>query len=228
MLESGTNGWGFQQAGRCSAMKLCVSCQQQNPDDALSCSQCGTRLGETTPQQDIDSTSSEEARLWRAFIGPNDERYLQQFRKFTSAGVPRFALTWHWPAFLFDPFLWFLYRKMYVYAFIYAVGPILSAYLTQDFTVGIVWRIIAGASANYIYYWHVKEQLEEIRRQAGLDVAARERLLQDRGGVQPYVIWLGVALHLILLGALMGILLGGPDRDRSIPRSLPGSQRGFF
>jgi hypothetical protein len=209
-------------------MKLCVSCQQQNPDDALSCSQCGTRLTQSMPEQDIASASSEEVRLWGAFIGPNADRYLQQFRKFTTAGAPRFALTWHWLAFLFDPFLWFLYRKMYVYAFIYAVGPIVSAYLTQDFTVGIVWRIIAGASANYIYYWHVKEQLEEIRRMAGLDVTARERLLRDRGGVQPYVIWLGVALHLILLGALMGVLLGGPDRGRAIPRTLPDPKRGFF
>jgi hypothetical protein len=209
-------------------MKLCVSCQQQNPDDAVSCSQCGTALVQSTPQPDIESGSSEEVRHWRAFIGPNADRYLQQFRKFTSAGAPRFAWTWHWPAFLFDPFLWFLYRKMYVYAFIYAVGPIASAYLTQDFTVGIVWRIIAGASANYIYYWHVKEQLEEIRRKAGLDVAARERLLQDSGGVQPYVIWLGVALHLILLGALMGVLLKGPDGGPSIPRTVPDPKRGFF
>ena len=43
---------------------------------------------------------------------------------------PQFALTWNWPAFLFISFLWFLYRKMYLYAAVYAIGPMVSTYLT--------------------------------------------------------------------------------------------------
>ena len=66
-----------------------------------------------------------EQDLWRAFIGPNADRYLERFKKFSTQN-PSFALTWHWPAFVFEPFLWFLYRKMYAYAMIYALGPVIA------------------------------------------------------------------------------------------------------
>ena len=80
---------------------------------------------------------------WRDFIGPNADRYLEQFKKFGSPQSPRFALTWNWPAFLFISFLWFLYRKMYLYAAVYAIGPMVSTYLTGDMTSGMVWSVVA-------------------------------------------------------------------------------------
>jgi len=171
----------------------------------------------------------DEQQEWRAFIGPNADRYLAQFKKFTggaSGTGSRFALTWHWPAFLLDPFLWFLYRKMYLYAAVYAVGPVLSAYVTGDFTVGIVWRIMAGVSANYIYYWHVKEHFAAIHQRQGLDNAARERMLRDLGGVQPYVIWVGVVLHLLVAAFVINALREGApegglfplDKMRPVPK----------
>jgi hypothetical protein len=192
-------------------MKPCGTCGQANPDEAHFCHQCGSPFSEQARPSAEQTTASDqsagvlftEPQLWRAFIGPNADRYLDQFKRFTTDAAPRFALTWHWPAFLFDPFLWFLYRKMYLYALVYAVGPVLSAYLTGDLTVGIVWRVMAGVSANYIYYWHIREQVGRIRAARGLDAGGQERLLQDAGGVQPYVIWLGVALHLILLAAVI-------------------------
>jgi hypothetical protein len=195
-------------------MKPCEKCAQPNPDDALYCHQCGTTFSMEA------AATLDEAQLWRAFIGPNADRYLQQFKKFTGETGPRFALTWHWPAFLFDPFLWCLYRKMYLYAFVYAVGPVVSAYLTGDFTVGIVWRIMAGISANYVYFWHVKEHLKDLKTQRGLDQAGQERSLRDLGGVQPYVIWLGVALHLLLIAILVMAILEGPEQ-----RPAPGKAR---
>lgn len=197
-------------------MKSCGKCEQQNPDDALYCLQCGSPLAEQGAPAPA-STPPEETQLWRDFIGPNADRYLEQFRKFTTGSQPRFALTWHWPTFLFDPFLWFLYRKMYLYALIYAVGPVVSAYLTGDFTVGIVWRIIAGVSANYLYYWHVKDHLARVREKGALDRASRGQLLQDLGGIQPYVIWLGVLLHLLLLALVVGLILEGPPEALKPP-----------
>lgn len=219
------------------SVKACRTCDQQNPDDALFCGSCGAPFPESSsaagPVQEQASTlTMDETQQWRAFIGPNADRYLEQFKKFTGGSIttgaagPRFALTWHWPAFLFDPFLWFLYRKMYLYALVYAVGPVLSAYFTGDFTVGIVWRIMAGVSANYIYYWYVREQLARIRGRAGLDQAARERFFKDLGGIQPYVVWVGVALHLLLLALLLAAIReeppeGGklkPDRVEPAPK----------
>ena len=62
-------------------------------------------------------------------------------QKFSGPPGPQFALTWQWPAFVFEPFLWFLYRKMYGYALIYAIGPAMAFYITQDLSADIVWRI---------------------------------------------------------------------------------------
>lgn len=206
-------------------MKACAKCDQQNPDDALFCHRCGGTLSAVASPASVD-----DAQLWRAFIGPNADRYLEQFRKFSTGSGTRFALTWHWPAFLFDPFLWFLYRKMYLYAFVYAVGPVLSVYFTGDLTVGIVWRIMAGASANYLYFWHVKEHLAQVRARGGLDSAARERLLKDLGGVQPYVLWVGVGLHLLLVAVLLaGLREQSPEGGKVRPeRSAPAPDRRFF
>jgi hypothetical protein len=197
-------------------MKSCVSCQEQNPDEARFCSQCGATFPAAEAEPAARTAASEEEH-WRAFIGQNADRYLEQFRKFSEGATPRFALTWHWPAFLFDPFLWFLYRKMYLYALIYAIGPVVSAYFTGDITVGIVWRIIAGGSANYLYYWHVKEHVAELRKAAGFDQARLERSLHEEGGVQPYVIWVGVALHLLLLALILAAIKEGPPEKGKLP-----------
>jgi hypothetical protein len=206
-------------------VKTCDKCGQQNPEEALFCQQCGTPLSAASLPPALEN----EQQIWRAFIGPSkallfslntwwswhraDDYYMEQFRKFSSSGAPRFALSWHWPAFLVDPFLWFLYRKMYLYAVVYAVGPVVSAYATGDFTVGLVWRIMAGVSANYIYYWHVKEHVATIRAKSHLDGAAQERLLRDLGGVQPYVIWLGVILHILLIAMMIIAAREGPPPD---------------
>ena len=181
-------------------MKSCAQCQQQNQEDAKFCHQCGTELIEAPEQPAVVSpvqTSEGTGDLWRGFIGPNADRYLEQFAKFGTEQSPKFALTWNWPAFLFMSFLWFLYRKMYLYAAVYAIGPMISAYFTGDVTSGIVWSIVAGATGNYIYYWHCREQIGAIKQQTWSDPVKRQIALKEAGGVQPYVIWVGVALYVL-------------------------------
>lgn len=195
-------------------MKACFSCSQPSPEDARFCQHCGTAFAPPT-----DEPEQEGAELLRSFIGPNADRYLAQFKKFSDGPQPGFALTWHWPAFLFDPFLWFLYRKMYLYALVYAVGPVVSAVLTGDLTVGIIWRIIAGASANYVYFWHVKEQIGRVLADRSADAGARERMIREAGGVQPYVIWVGVILHILLVALLVAAVHDEPP-DGKMP--MPG------
>lgn len=209
-------------------MKACPSCEQQNADEANYCARCGTELPHDSTELTSDTLSAQadQQQLVQAFIGPSksiqfslkdgwswrpaSQYYLEKFRLFkTSAGL-RFALSWHWPAALFDPFLWFLYRKMYLYALLYAVGPVLSVVLTGDMTVGVVWRMLAGASANYIYFWHVTDHVQRIRARGGLDSLTRVRLVKEEGGVQPYVLWLGAALHLFMIGLIIAAVQQGP------------------
>lgn len=206
----------------CTVMTACGQCQQQNPDDANFCHQCGTKLAETKPASEpatevpIARSIHDDDTLWRQFIGPNADHYLTVFKKFSSDGQPKFALSWNWPAFLYISFLWFLYRKMYLHAFVYAVGPMVSTYLTGDFSAGIVWSIMAGATSNYLYYWHCREHINEIKKAGQLDQATQEAALKESGGVQPYVIWVGVLFYIMFLATLAKMVQEGPpDSDKS-------------
>jgi hypothetical protein len=207
-------------------MKPCPQCQQLNADDARFCHQCGASFVTETqstaePLPTATGTFQPDEDLMRAFIGPNADRYLQTFKKFVGPSGPRFALTWHWPAFIFEPFLWFLYRKMYLYALIYAIGPAIAFYMTQDLSADIVWRLMAGASANYIYFWHVKEQLSKIKQERPVDRQERTTLLGELGGVQPYVVWVGVGLLVLKVGLVVTMLKEGPPDGSKAPPAKP-------
>lgn len=222
-------------------MKACPSCEQQNSDDANFCLRCGAALDSVAP-----ALPNDEEQLSRMFIGPTkailfslgkgwswgraDDHYMETFRRFSTAPTPRFALSWHWSVFLLDPFLWFLYRKMYLYAFVYAVGPVISIYLTGDLTVGVVWQIMAALSANYIYFWHVKEYVGEILGKRSLDDRGRARHLQESGGVQPYVMWVGVALVLLKVILVSAALIqGSPGGELLEPDdAVSPSERKFY
>lgn len=200
-------------------MKPCGQCQQQNQDDANYCYQCGNDLGVPAAGASTGISSRTDGDLWSDFIGPNADRYLEQFRKFGPPHAPRFALTWHWPAFLYVSFLWFLYRKMYLYAAVYAIGPMVATYLTGDMTSGIVWSVVAGATANYVYYWHCREQIAAIKQQAWNDPAQQHAALKEEGGVQPYVIWVGVAFYLLFSLTMFKMLQEGAlDQEKSLKR----------
>jgi hypothetical protein len=135
--------------------------------------------------------------------------YKEKFANLETPDGPRFALSWNWPAAFFDSFLWFLYRKMYMFALLYAVAPALAIFITGDMTVGIVSRVLAGGSANYLYYWHVKDKVQRIMSIPNMDDTARANLIREEGGVQPYVLWLGAALHVFMFGLLISAISQG-------------------
>lgn len=215
-------------------MHPCPSCSQENPDAANFCLQCGQVLTspssvaatEVNPEVSGTKTPPTPSQLWETFIGPNKSiqfsvktgwvwrpaflYYKEKFEDIETPQGPRFALSWNWPAALFDSFLWFLYRKMYMFALLYAVAPALAIFMTGDVMVGIVSRMLAGASANYLYYWHVKDKVQRIMIAPSLDDTTRARLIQEEGGVQPYVLWLGVGLHVLMLGLLASAIVQGP------------------
>ncbi len=198
-------------------MKSCSQCQQQNQADAKFCYQCGNALA-VEPQASIAVASSHtDEELWRQFIGPHADRYLSHFKKFGLGNEPKFALTWNWPAFLYISFLWFLYRKMYVYALVYALGPMISTYVTGDLTVGLVWSIMAGATANYVYYWYCREQIEEIKKASWTDPAKQDEALKEAGGVQPYVIYVGIALYVLFTMTMLKMVQDGLPDGNQLP-----------
>ena len=217
-------------------MKQCGSCEQQNPDDAQFCHRCAQAFPEepVVPPPSSDDVQNDD-HLWETFIGPNPTvmfspsrgwawrpaalYYLNKFSKFRSAQGPRFELSWNWSAFLFD-FLWFLYRKMYMFALLYAVGPFLALYLTGIPTVGVVWKIMAAVSANYLYFWHAKDHIEKLKTQGLVDQASQEKFLRDEGGVQSYVIWLAAILMLfgmLFSNQILNMEGEGVPLEQSVP-----------
>lgn len=211
-------------------MSACPSCSQENPDTANYCLQCGQALVPFSSAVDSEPSENKaiptQSQLWEMFIGPSKSiqfslttgwvwrpaflYYKEKFEAIETPQGPRFVLSWNWPAALFDSFLWFLYRKMYMFALLYAVAPALAIFLTGDMTVGIVSRILAGASANYLYYWHVRDKVQRIMAVPNIEAPIRARLIQEEGGVQLYVLWLGAALHALMLGLLIAAIAQGP------------------
>ena len=211
-------------------MSACPSCSQDTPSDANFCSQCGQVLVKHSSEPEAEPTQSESTptslQLWETFIGPSKSLqfslktgwvwrpaflyYKEKFSNLETPAGPRFALSWNWPAAFFDSFLWFLYRKMYMFSLLYAVAPALAIFITGDMTVGIVSRMLAGASANYLYFWHVKDKLQRIMSIPNMDSTARAELVREEGGVQPYVLWLGAALHVLMMGLLVAAISEGP------------------
>lgn len=206
-----------------------------------------------------------EEQCWRVLIGrspclqfawsggwswkPAWEYYQRAFRLFHSSEGPRFALTWNWAPFFIEPFLWFLYRKMYLFALVYLIGPIIAYHFIggittvpvvpspaepaslQDYLTwlvwtlvpGMSWSVIASMSANYLYYWHLKEILIRVKMRTGMSPDDRLRKLADGGGVQPYVLWLVAASILLRIGFFIA-MIGNPPLDVEPP--LPEEEEG--
>jgi len=229
-------------------MSACPSCSQETSPDANFCSQCGQVLVKNSSEPEAEPTQSESTptslQLWETFIGPSKSLqfslktgwvwrpaflyYKEKFSNLETPAGPRFALSWNWPAAFFDSFLWFLYRKMYMFSLLYAVAPALAIFITGDMTVGIVSRMLAGASANYLYFWHVKDKLQRIMSIPNMDSTARAELVREEGGVQPYVLWLGAALHVLMMGLLVAAISEGPPEGDLLEGSEERLQPKFF
>jgi hypothetical protein len=92
---------------------------------------------------------------------------------------------------------------MYLHAAIFLFGGLLPMVLGAGLVGVVIWNLFAAVAANYLYYMHVKLSLTMIERRAGLDQDARDRLIHDAGGIQPYVWWLGIGLTALAIAAGM-------------------------
>lgn len=175
----------------------CPRCATVNPQEARYCNKCGQQL--VAASAAAPSLLADLA-LWRQFIGPRADAYLERFRTFREGTQERFVPTWHWPAFGVG-WLWYLYRKMYLHAAIFLFGGLLPMVLGAGLVGVVIWNLFAAVTANYLYCMHIKLSLAMIERRTGLDQDARNHLIHDAGGIQPYVWWLGIGLMALAIGA---------------------------
>ena len=76
---------------------------------------------------------------------------------------------------------------------------------------------MAGATANYLYYWHCKEEIEAIKKAGLRNPSAQEAALREAGGVQPYVIYVGIVLYVIALAGVAKMIEEGQLDGDKIP-----------
>jgi len=147
---------------------------------------------ESIKVNNLQSSMFDELML---FVGEKSDKYIEKFAKFTTQkGGDVFVATWHWPAFLAGGF-WFLYRKMYVYAFLaFLIGII--PYI--NFILGFVW----GFTANYIYFKHAKKKIAEVKNlHPNSDISA---ILSAKGGINVVAVILGITFIVLLTIFVVG------------------------
>jgi hypothetical protein len=166
---------------------ICPYCKETILDGAIKCKHCGSMLNlDATNSSNVTAITADEIRT---FVDTNAYYYLQNFSKFTITGREKFCATWNWSCFGFT-FLWMLYRKMYFLAAITFVLFCLPG-------VNVILHIIAGVAGNYLYYNHVKEKILEIR--ATQSPQNYLPVLQEIGGVNKWVITLGIIICIIMV-----------------------------
>jgi len=147
---------------------------------------------------------------YKTLLGPkNTNYYLSKFSSFDNGGS---RISWHWPAF-FVSFWWLLYRKMWLFAFLYFLSPSIIAVtkilpgVTEDtaFLVYIVAIfILFPMYANAIYHYHINKKLETIyTKHPDANSESRTYALVAKGGTFNAIIIIPTALVAI---ALIGIL----------------------
>jgi hypothetical protein len=166
-------------------MPFCPYCGQETEKEYAYCPHCGGRISLSTDHSSNDQVLEDEYRI---FTGTKADYYLSKFRSFLS-NRDHFAFTWNWAAFWMG-FVWMLYRKMYLWAFLaflIALTPI-ALPLTM-----IVW----GMVGNYLYFLQARKKILDYK--SGQGAVSSSISLAELGGVNRWVWYAGIVLLLFVL-----------------------------
>lgn len=191
---------------------FCSKCGTTNDDASKFCSSCGAPLASADQVETKATTDQEE--FYKAVIGPkNQDYYLRRFQQFDQAG--KSGVTWHWPAF-FITFYWLLYRKMWLYALLIFLIPIvvgvfigvLEAIYKDSGTLIIglgylafwfAFVFLPPMYANALYYRQCKKKIAEVQASSS-DVQRQLGELAGRGGTS------NAALIVILILVFISVI----------------------
>lgn len=163
---------------------------------------------ESIEQNLASSLPRHEEEFYKVIVGPkNHDYYLHHFAAFHSYG--KAGASWHWPAFFFS-FFWFLYRKMWLDAFLYLFWSffILSVDAAMHcnfilYFVGIF--IVPSMYANALYYNHCKDKISAVKASPH-DLQRQLDELSRKGGtslmvalIVPFFFFIWILIRVIIV-----------------------------
>lgn len=158
---------------------------------------------------DQDDVTDEEARLG-LFVGEEVPKYLELFERFELDGHSRFRPGWNWGAFV-QPFLWALYRKMWLWALLMFVTSVLlpvSTYVAGSFgiiserLIELSYLLLAAnmvfwaAVGDYLYYRHAHAAIKQIT--AVVPAYSVDLEIAAAGGVSRSALLVGATFSAVL------------------------------
>ncbi|WP_455204437.1 hypothetical protein [Kaarinaea lacus] len=200
---------------------ICPKCKTEQ-DNAKSCSSCGTdleqyltklRMQEALKKQqqehEQELQSVDESELMEIYVGEKYVEYYQDiFDKFDSNGG-RYAFQFNLFA-LLVPFLWFVYRKMPIPAFVVGcMYAFLPSYLP------LIAHVLGAVSANFLYYRQSNRVVEKI----DISREGYEKQLAERGGVTPIPVVIGGVLSMLFIFAYISAQSFMPQLGTMQPNS---------
>lgn len=169
---------------------------------------------ENKTEENIQIFSSEKNVITEddlfSFIGPKCLNYYAKvFRKHST--TENFA-SWNWASFLFTPF-WTLYRKLYVWFFVYlvAMGFVETIMLMSPilgFILMIVLNALYGVFGNCMYLYSCRRNINKVNSSLG-DYPDKKSVLAANGGtsvIAPFVYFLiSLTFSFVIVGILGAI-----------------------
>ncbi len=143
--------------------------------------------------------------LFNRHIQTNTAYYERQFARFGSPEQPRFAISWHWPAFFFF-FFWALYRKLWFWAGVNLTLSLGLSLFIQPGMLYLFWALAWPMVANYLYFRVVSSRVQWAIMEPGY-----EPRLDALGGVSRPAAGLGVLIFIFAV-----IFTGNHLTDRFI------------
>ncbi len=134
----------------------------------------------------------------RLFVQKNADYYIAKWKIMAASGS---KISWNWAAFFFTS-LWFGYRKMYLYAFLYILINLLSLVPVIGFFVWLLIWILVGMFGNYLYAKRTYEVLFTLKN-AYPDKSQFNNMVAKEGGTTVFgvilVILIALAIYIALL-----------------------------
>jgi len=130
----------------------------------------------------------------RTFIGKNYEYYANKWGLMPDR---KSKSSFNWGGFFLGP-LWMVYRKMYLYSWVFVGIGFAIGFLEMIFNVpksisnatNIALAVTVGIQGNSWYRNHVENKIREVMASAASSEAARAELAR-RGGISGWVVMLG-------------------------------------